>query len=154
MLLSILCIGLSLAFLFAYLWRQRKKLFCFTLEATLLEVGEGSIEVKQQYYTLRHYFPKLTYEYSVEGTYYTCSTSTYDIRRYMVQEIDNFGTKRKDKDYFWRSLVEKSRVPIYVKRRDHSVSIVAFPERTAYRSENMVFAVMSALFLLVSIFLF
>lgn len=152
MLLSFLLISLSLTFSTIFIWRIRRKLFCLDLDARVLKVEEGFVDVKQQYYSIKHFYPKLEYEYSIDGESYVGSTGKYDIRRYMVPEIDNLGNKKSAKDFFWRSYTTESSIPILVKAKNLSRSIIAVEERAAYRSENTVFALMACVFLLASIY--
>ncbi|MFT5592093.1 MAG: hypothetical protein ACI8SR_000450 [Oceanicoccus sp.] len=133
-------------FLIVFIFRVKNKLSTEKVIGRLIEVDEGFINIKQQYYNIKHFYPILSYEYNYQGRCYSGKTSKSDIRRYMIPEIDKWGMLNKDKVFFWRELKVGEDIPILVKVNNPNYSIINVSEEKRFKSENLVFLMLSLFF--------
>jgi hypothetical protein len=142
MILKISLLLLSIIFLIVFIFRVRSKVLTIKIVGKVTKISESFIDIKQQYYNIKNFYPIILYEYYYEGKNYIGKTSKSDIRRYMVPEIDKWGMPNKDSLFFWRELKVGGSIPIAVKVSDPSCSIINIIEESNYKSENLVFLIL------------
>jgi len=137
---------LALSFFLAYFYRKMPKISTKELTGKVTSISEGEYWIKQQYSNFRCLYPIFEYEYSIGGVKCKGKTSKFDIKRYKVQELDRWGNKKEDKDYFWRFMSEGDTINILYKVNDVSKSIINEIECQDYQSEVKVYLILSILF--------
>lgn len=93
-------------------------------EATVLEIQEDWIDVILHYNALKYYYPKIKYQYIVEGVDYISDVVGFDVENIWVPEFDSWGIKTDDRAKFWQGWVRGSRITAYVNAKDPSECVI------------------------------
>lgn len=106
------------------------------ISASIITLREGSREVSHLYYRVPYYFPIIEYQYEYQGNKYKSISSKKEGRKYEMPEINQWGDKLSDTDYFWRSLKPGDEIPVLVNLRNLKISQLDFEPTKTYKSEK------------------
>ncbi len=127
-----------------------------SVEATVLGVSEDSIDVIMHYKALRHFYPKIRYQYTLQGVDYVSDRVSFQVEDVWVPEYDQWGIKTDGNAKFWRHWKEGEKIAAYVNPKDPAESVLIPRAARRNRSQQVALVVAGVLigavwFFLVSI---
>ena len=154
MLTTYLTVFLSIFFGFISFYRINQDRCPVEVNATIVNITEQKMSVLHRFYELTYYYPEIKFEYFFNETKHKGIINKKKARVYRVSELDDFGSRRLDNEYFWRSLKEGDICKIKVSNVNPKRFNFYNGQSKQYRSEKVVLIAISFLFLLLSIISF
>lgn len=125
-----------------------------SVEATVLGVTEDRIDVIMHYNALRHFYPKIRYQYTFQGVEHISDRVSFQVEDIWVPEYDPWGIKTEEKAKFWRNWKEGEKIAAYVNPRKPSESVLIRQAARRNRSQQVALIVGGVLIGAIWLFLF
>ncbi len=113
-------------------WRQAS--------AKVVSISETWAYVPLRFWSLRHYFPKIEYEYEISGRVFRSHRVSFERENIWQPEVDTWGDPNRKNEFFWSNWANGTVIGIYVEPDTPSESVIVRDLNKKRRSHHLAIA--------------
>jgi hypothetical protein len=105
--------------------------------AKVISISEGWVDVPMRFKPLRHYYPKVKYEYAINGMVFQSNRASFEKENIWQPEVDSWGVPNKKDKFFWANWGNGTVIGIYVKPGNPHESVIVRDLNRKRRSHHL-----------------